>query len=89
MYLLIYPILTSSSQMNVPLILAVCKVKTTIVTVVSLDAFDVDLVVSTLTKLKEGGRVEVPVYDFATHSRAKYTVSVCGLWSFREYMYST
>ena len=40
-----------------------------------LDAFDVDLVVSTLTKLKEGGRVEVPVYDFSTHSRAKYTVS--------------
>ncbi len=41
----------------------------------TVDAFDVDLVVSTLAKLKEGSRVDVPVYDFATHSRAKYAVS--------------
>lgn len=39
------------------------------------DAFDYDLMVETLRKLKEGKMVEVPVYDFNTHSRAKYTVS--------------
>ena len=39
------------------------------------DAFDYDLMVETLRKLKEGRMVEVPVYDFNTHSRAKYTVS--------------
>lgn len=43
---------------------------------VSIDAFDFDLMVSTLKKLREGGRVEVPVYDFTTHSRAKYTVRI-------------
>ena len=41
----------------------------------SADAFDYDLMVETLRKLKEGKMVEVPVYDFNTHSRAKYTVS--------------
>ncbi len=40
------------------------------------DAFDFDLMVQTLSKLKEGRRVEVPVYDFGTHCRAKYTVSL-------------
>ena len=40
------------------------------------DAFDFDLLVDTLQKLKEGKHVDVPVYDFATHSRAKYTVSI-------------
>jgi len=38
------------------------------------DAFDFDLMVQTLQKMKEGKRVEVPVYDFTTHCRAKYTV---------------
>lgn len=39
-----------------------------------LDAFDYDLMVQTLRKLKDGKHVEIPVYDFSTHSRAKYTV---------------
>ena len=38
------------------------------------DAFDFDLIVDTLQKLKEGKHVNVPIYDFNTHSRAKYTV---------------
>ena len=29
----------------------------------------------TLQKLKEGKHVDVPIYDFVTHSRAKYKVS--------------
>jgi len=41
------------------------------------DAFDFDLMVQTLQKMKEGKRVEVPVYDFTTHCRAKYTVRAC------------
>ncbi|XP_033125788.1 uridine-cytidine kinase-like 1 [Anneissia japonica] len=35
------------------------------------DAFDYELLIKTLRKLKDGKRVEVPVYDFATHSRIK------------------
>ncbi|XP_059560951.1 uridine-cytidine kinase-like 1 isoform X2 [Myotis daubentonii] len=35
------------------------------------DAFDFDLIVSTLQKLKQGKSVKVPVYDFTTHSRKK------------------
>ncbi|XP_037017467.2 uridine-cytidine kinase-like 1 isoform X1 [Artibeus jamaicensis] len=35
------------------------------------DAFDFDLIVSTLQKLKQGKSVQVPVYDFTTHSRKK------------------
>ena len=42
------------------------------------EAFDLDLLVETLRKLKEGKHVEIPVYDFSTHARAKYTVS--GRW---------
>lgn len=41
---------------------------------VRVDAFDFDLMVTMLKKLKDGKKIEVPVYDFATHSRAKYTV---------------
>lgn len=33
------------------------------------DSLETDLLVSHLESLKEGKRVEVPVYDFATHSR--------------------
>lgn len=40
------------------------------------DAFDFDLLIETLRKLKEGKRVEVPIYNFVTHSREKFTVSV-------------
>eukprot|EP01136_Pigoraptor_vietnamica_P036722 Opistho-1_new@103689 len=42
------------------------------------DAFDVDLVVATLQKLKEGKNVEVPVYDFGTHSRLPIKRTVYG-----------
>eukprot|EP00731_Ephydatia_muelleri_P029555 Em0021g78a len=42
------------------------------------DAFDYDLMVQTLAKLKEGKQVDVPVYDFTSHSRAKYTCPVYG-----------
>ncbi|XP_036085041.1 zinc finger and BTB domain-containing protein 46 isoform X6 [Rousettus aegyptiacus] len=35
------------------------------------DAFDFDLIVATLQKLKQGKSVKVPVYDFTTHSRKK------------------
>ncbi|XP_022695414.1 uridine-cytidine kinase-like 1 isoform X3 [Varroa jacobsoni] len=35
------------------------------------DAFDFELLIDTLKKLKEGKRVEVPVYNFVTHSREK------------------
>ena len=40
------------------------------------DAIDFDLLISTLRKLKEGKSVKVPIYDFNTHARAKYTVGV-------------
>lgn len=42
------------------------------------DAIDFELLIDTLKKLKEGKSVEVPVYDFNSHSRAKYTVSKMG-----------
>ncbi|XP_075772413.1 uridine-cytidine kinase-like 1 isoform X4 [Pelodiscus sinensis] len=35
------------------------------------DAFDFDLLISVLRKLKKGKSVKVPVYDFTTHSRRK------------------
>lgn len=38
-------------------------------------SFDFDLLIETLQKLKEGKRVEVPIYNFVTHSREKETVS--------------
>lgn len=42
------------------------------------DAFDFDLIISTLKKLKQGKSVKVPIYDFTTHSRKKDWVG-CGL----------
>lgn len=39
------------------------------------DAFDIDLLIDVLKKLKEGRKVEVPVYNFVTHSRETTTVS--------------
>ncbi|XP_015270642.1 PREDICTED: uridine-cytidine kinase-like 1 [Gekko japonicus] len=42
------------------------------------DAFDFDLLISVLRKLKEGKRVKVPVYDFTTHSRRKEWKTVYG-----------
>ncbi|XP_012885817.1 PREDICTED: uridine-cytidine kinase-like 1 [Dipodomys ordii] len=35
------------------------------------DAFDFHLIISTLKKLKQGRSVQVPIYDFTTHSRKK------------------
>lgn len=35
------------------------------------DAFDFELLVSVLRKLKKGKSVKVPVYDFTTHSRRR------------------
>lgn len=40
------------------------------------DAFDFDLLVETLQRLREGRKVEVPIYNFVTHSRETRTVSV-------------
>lgn len=42
------------------------------------DAFDYQLMVDTLKKLKQGENVEVPIYDFVTHSRRTSTVRVYG-----------
>ena len=39
------------------------------------DAFDFDLLIETLRKLKDGKRVEVPIYNFVTHAREKLTVN--------------
>lgn len=41
------------------------------------DAFDFELLVTVLRKLKKGKSIKVPVYDFTTHSRRKEWVSVC------------
>uniref|UniRef100_A0A673B3S0 Uridine-cytidine kinase n=1 Tax=Sphaeramia orbicularis TaxID=375764 RepID=A0A673B3S0_9TELE len=40
------------------------------------DAFDNDLIISTLWDIKEGKTVQIPVYDFVTHSRKEETVTV-------------
>lgn len=40
------------------------------------DAFDFDLLCTTLERLKEGRKVEVPIYNFVTHARESRTVSV-------------
>ena len=42
------------------------------------DAFDVDLLVNVLCALKAGRSVEIPVYDFGTHSRKKETRKIYG-----------
>lgn len=38
------------------------------------DAFDIELMTDVLQRLKEGRKVEVPVYNFVTHSRETHTV---------------
>jgi len=35
----------------------------------SVDAFDYELMVQTLRDLKQGKRVQIPIYDFTTHKR--------------------
>lgn len=42
------------------------------------DAFDFELLVSVLRKLKKGKSVKVPVYDFTTHSRRREWVRAAG-----------
>ncbi|XP_030839289.1 uridine-cytidine kinase-like 1 isoform X2 [Strongylocentrotus purpuratus] len=42
------------------------------------DAFDFELLVETLKKLKEGKHVEVPVYNFTTHSREREMKTMYG-----------
>jgi uridine kinase len=40
------------------------------------DAFDFELMAATLQRLKEGKKVEVPIYNFVTHSRESRTVRI-------------
>ncbi len=42
------------------------------------DAYDTPLLLSQLKTLKEGGEVDMPVYDFTVHNRASRTVHVAG-----------
>jgi len=42
------------------------------------DSFDVDLLIETLKKLKKGIAVDIPIYDFKTHSRLKETRHIYG-----------
>ncbi|CAG8606490.1 10466_t:CDS:10, partial [Dentiscutata erythropus] len=42
------------------------------------NAFDFDLLLENLKDLKEGKRVEVPIYDFVTHSRLPQTNTLYG-----------
>lgn len=42
------------------------------------DAFDFDLLSKTLQRLKEGKKVEVPIYNFVTHSREHRTKTMYG-----------
>ncbi|CAG9818826.1 unnamed protein product [Phaedon cochleariae] len=42
------------------------------------DAFDFDLLLTTLQKLKQGRKVEVPIYNFVTHSREARTKTMYG-----------
>lgn len=39
------------------------------------DAFDMELLVSCLQRLREGKKIEVPIYNYVTHSRESRTVS--------------
>lgn len=39
------------------------------------DAFDFELLKTTLQRLKEGRMVEVPIYNFVTHRRESRTVN--------------
>ncbi|XP_066250007.1 uridine-cytidine kinase-like 1 [Euwallacea similis] len=42
------------------------------------DGFDWDLLIVTLQRLKEGRKVEVPIYNFVTHSRENRTKTMYG-----------
>jgi len=38
------------------------------------DAFDLDLIIKTLRRLKEGKHADIPVYNFTTHSVENHKV---------------
>lgn len=40
------------------------------------DAFDIELLISVLQRLKEGKKVEVPIYNYVTHARENRTVNI-------------
>lgn len=40
------------------------------------EAFDFELLITTLQRLKDGKKVEVPIYNFVTHARENKTVSI-------------
>jgi len=40
-----------------------------------IDAFDFELCCDSLKKLKQGKKVDIPIYDFTAHSRKRSTVS--------------
>jgi len=42
------------------------------------DSIDIELLCATLRKLKEGQRIQVPIYDFSTHSRSPETEEMYG-----------
>ncbi|KAK9877967.1 hypothetical protein WA026_020184 [Henosepilachna vigintioctopunctata] len=42
------------------------------------DAFDFEILIETLKKLKEGRKVDVPIYNFVTHSRESRTKTMYG-----------
>lgn len=42
------------------------------------DAFDIDLMVDVLRKLKEGRKADVPIYNFVTHQREAATKTMYG-----------
>lgn len=42
------------------------------------DSFDFDLMLDVITKLKEGRKVEVPVYNFTHHAREAHTKTMYG-----------
>ncbi|XP_055594259.1 uridine-cytidine kinase-like 1 isoform X2 [Uranotaenia lowii] len=42
------------------------------------DAFDIELMKDVIQRLKEGRKVEVPVYNFVTHSREQHTKTMYG-----------
>ncbi|RKP07840.1 uridine kinase family-domain-containing protein [Thamnocephalis sphaerospora] len=42
------------------------------------DSFDYEIMVDCMTKLKQGKSVNIPVYDFATHSRLDKTQTIYG-----------
>lgn len=42
------------------------------------DAFDMELMAEVIERLKEGRKVEVPIYNFVTHSRETHTKTMYG-----------